>query len=123
MRFRLTRPALALSAVAAVLALWVWPFTAGAASQQHPASRADTLESFADGRVQELDPAVARTGQRDTSVERATKHGLLLVAVLSTALTLPMLLRRTRENADPAERTRTAAPSPFCGRAPPQLTS
>ena len=118
MRRCVTRPAVVLSALVAALAL---SFAPRLAATNHPGTDAGRTERVAAASVVEAAPVVARIDQRDTTIDRALKHRLVLVAVLVALVGLPILVRRASRAASGGERTGTAAPSPFCGRAPPQL--
>ena len=123
MRTCVTRPALVLSAVVAALALSFAPRLAGTSFTDHPGRGAGPSEHVATATVVEAAPVVARIDQRDTTIDRALKHRLVLVAVIAALVSLSILVRRASRAASCGERTSTAAPSPFCGRAPPQLAA
>jgi hypothetical protein len=89
----------------------------------HPAMGAGPSEQVAGATLVDAAPVVARIDQRDNTIDRVLKHRLLLVAVMAALVSLPSLVRRVSRAADRGERTATAAPSPFCGRAPPRLTA
>ena len=118
---RASRPALALSVVLAVLALTASPLFSGHVPDGNGNRPASASHGYADAAVQQAAAAPARIDQRDRTPERAAKHRLVLVAVLTALVAAAVLLRRTRHDIEHRRRTRPAAASPFCGRAPPQL--
>jgi len=123
MRTRVARPVLVLSAVLAALALSFAPRLAGTSFTDHPGRGTRPAEHVGAASVFEAVPVVARIDQRDTTIDRALKHRLVLVAVIATLVSVPILVRRASRASSRGERTSTAAPSPFCGRAPPQLAA
>jgi hypothetical protein len=120
---RVLRPALVLSAVVAALAFSFAPRLVGPFLTGHPAMGSGPSEQVAGATLVDAAPVVARIDQRDNTIDRALKHRLVLVAVVAALVTLPILVRRASRGSDRGERTATAAPSPFCGRAPPRLTA
>lgn len=121
MRFRLTRPAMALSVVVAAIALVGAPLLAVEMTHTDNSGTAAS-ELYTETSVQSATPAVARVDQRDTAPERAAKHRLVLVAVLAALVATPVVLRAARPRDGQRQPPWPAAASPFSGRAPPQLT-
>jgi hypothetical protein len=118
MRTRVALPALALSAVVAALALSFAPRLASAFTD-HPDADAGTSEHLVRGTRVDAAPVVARIEPSDPTVDRALKDRLVLVATIASVLSVSILAQRWSRGANGGERASTAAPSPFCGRAPP----
>jgi len=110
-----------LSAVVAALALSLAPRLVGPSFTDHPGVGAGQSEQVAAATLVESAPVAARIDQRDNTIDRALKLRLVLAAVIVALVSLPSVVRRASRGEDRGERTSTAAPSPFCGRAPPRL--
>ena len=120
MRFRLTRPAVVLSVVIAAIALLVTPLLAAEVTHE-AANEATSSQHYVDGTVAPATNAVARIDPRDSIQERAAKHRLVLVAILTTLLGTWLLLETHAPRLRRSGRSWPDTASPFQGRAPPRL--
>jgi hypothetical protein len=118
-----TRRVFVLTAAVLLLALSFAPRVASALANE-PAGRAGgSSELLFAGSASEAAPAVARFDQGGIGIDRAFKHGLTLVVVITALLMLPVLVQRASRATERHERVGLAAPSPFGERAPPQRTA
>ena len=118
---RLTRPAVVLSVAVAAVALLVTPLLA--AEVTRAGHESTTSVQYGDTAVQPATSAVARIDPRDSVQERAAKHRLALVAVLTTLLGAWLLLEARTHRVRTFGSTWPDTASPFQGRAPPRLSA